>query len=348
MVARERLVGAGTVAASLARRSVVMDDGTVPNHPDPGRAHQPDVDAQDRDELADRRDLSGDERDTSSEQRDSSGDRRDHALELLDDEADRADDAATQRDHIASTRAEGYENGRVDPQLAQQSAADREHSRLDRERAERDRHAGAAERVEARLDRSTASTDRTAALDDRSQAGHDRSTALDDRRKAAVARDIATFDELTGTYRRGAGLVELDREIARTDRTHDPLVLAFVDVDGLKVVNDSRGHEAGDRLLIDVADALISSLRPYDMVVRYGGDEFLCICQGMTEADTDIRLTAVNDTLAASGGSISVGLAQLRAGETSAACIARADRALYRNRGIRRGTDGSGRSTDRA
>ena len=301
-------------------------------------ANQRDADAQDRDDLADRRDVSGDQRDTAGQHRDTSSDCRDRVLDLLDEVADRADDAATERDHVASTRAERFLDGGIDPQLTRQAAADRAHSRLDRERAERDRHAGAAERVEARHDRSTASTDRTSALDDRSHAGDDRITALAHRRRAAVERGIATFDDLTGAYCRGPGLAELEREIARAVRTYEPLVLVFVDVDGLKVINDSLGHEAGDRLLVEVADALAARLRPYDMVVRFGGDEFLCICQGITEIDAAARLTLVNAELAHGGHSISVGLTELRADDTVTSFIARADRALYRSRAEHRRT----------
>jgi diguanylate cyclase (GGDEF)-like protein len=295
-----------------------------------GVANQRDVDAQVRDDLADRRDESG-------EQRDTSGDRRDRVLDLLDDEADRDDDAAHERDRVASSRAERFGGGRIDPQLPQQAAADREDSRLDRERAEHDRRAGAAERVESRLDRSTASTDRTAALDDRSQSGVDRSTALINRRNAAVDRGIATFDDLTGAYRRGPGLAELEREIVRSTRTGEPLALIFVDVDGLKAVNDSLGHEGGDSLLVEVATALATSLRSYDVVVRFGGDEFLCFCQGLNATGAEARLVEVNAELAHSGRSISVGLAELQPHDSAASFIARADRALYRRRADDRG-----------
>lgn len=300
-------------------------------------ATQSDSDAQDGDDLADRRDEVGDQRDTSAHNRDVSGRRRDEALDLLDDEADRDDTDALERDLVAIRRIQRFAGHGIDPQLAEQTAADRECSRHDRERAARDRYASAVRRVEAQLDRSTAKADRTAAHGDRSRSRFDRGTALTNRRNAAVDRGIATFDELTGTYRRGPGLVELARELARSIRTSEALVLVFVDVDGLKVVNDSLGHEAGDSLLTQVANVLAACLRPYDVVVRFGGDEFLCFCQGMTDTDADARLAAVNAELARSGWSISYGVADARPGDTAASLIARADRALYRGRESRRG-----------
>ncbi|MBA2695858.1 MAG: GGDEF domain-containing protein, partial [Actinobacteria bacterium] len=72
----------------------------------------------------------------------------------------------------------------------------------------------------------------------------------------------------------------LEREMARSSRAREALSVAFIDVDHLKQVNDTRGHAAGDRLLQHVADALRSRLRSYDLVVRYGGDEFICVMPG--------------------------------------------------------------------
>jgi diguanylate cyclase (GGDEF)-like protein len=128
--------------------------------------------------------------------------------------------------------------------------------------------------------------------------------------------------------------VELDREIERARRTEQPLVLAFVDVDGLKAINDSRGHGGGDRVLLDVANALRATLRSYDLIIRYGGDEFACVIPGQNAANVAKRLALVNTALAqaAEPASVTVGVAELQPTDSSEDLLARADAALYRER----------------
>jgi len=108
----------------------------------------------------------------------------------------------------------------------------------------------------------------------------------------------------------------------------------FVDVDGLKRVNDARGHAAGDRLLTCVAYALVSALRTADIVTRYGGDEFLCVLPGADHATVSTRLAHLNTELGSTSDpcAVTIGVAQLRPGETSSDLVARADTDLYRHR----------------
>ena len=103
--------------------------------------------------------------------------------------------------------------------------------------------------------------------------------------------------------------MQLDREMARAQRTGHSLVLAFVDVNGLKAINDSRGHTTGDRVLREVVETLRSQLRSYDLIIRFGGDEFLCAIPGVSMDEAAERLGAANATLAASSeqGSVTVG-----------------------------------------
>jgi diguanylate cyclase (GGDEF)-like protein len=108
-----------------------------------------------------------------------------------------------------------------------------------------------------------------------------------------------------------------------------------VDVDGLKRRNDELGHAAGDDALVAVARALITGLRGYDHVIRWGGDEFLCVLPGLTKGEAIHRIEQARQSLAAAraGLSISVGIAERDADERVESLVTRADRALYWSRG---------------
>jgi diguanylate cyclase (GGDEF)-like protein len=168
----------------------------------------------------------------------------------------------------------------------------------------------------------------------------DRDTALADRRASAKERERSSHDGLTGAYLRGPGAVELERDIARARRSGQPLSLAFVDVDGLKAINDSRGHGVGDRVLLGVANALRAVLRSHDLIIRYGGDEFACVIEGLNAAGATQRLALVNAALAtaADPASVTVGVAELQRTDSTGDLLDRADAALYRGRPERRHT----------
>ena len=148
----------------------------------------------------------------------------------------------------------------------------------------------------------------------------------------------ASHDDLTGVYLRGAGFVELRREIVRANRTAQPLIVAFADVDHLKAVNDEHGHAAGDRMLLEVVRTFRRLLRSYDLIIRYGGDEFVCAMSDLDMEAAGKRIGLVNAALAASPvhGSVTVGLAELAPGDSAEDLVARADAALYRERQRRR------------
>ena len=103
-----------------------------------------------------------------------------------------------------------------------------------------------------------------------------------------------------------------------------------MDVDELKAVNDEHGHAAGDALLRDVAAAIASKMRSYNVTVRWGGDEFVCSLSHVSLDVASGRIAEVEQALEArrSGASISAGLAQF-AGDTLEELIARADASLY-------------------
>jgi diguanylate cyclase (GGDEF)-like protein len=151
-------------------------------------------------------------------------------------------------------------------------------------------------------------------------------------------------DDLTGTLLRAAGREQLNQALGRATRTGESVVFAFLDVDHLKGVNDAHGHAEGDRLLRELGSALRHQLRSYDVVVRYGGDEFVCALPGSELPDARSRLGEIAARLRSSvvGAYFSRGLAQWEPGETLEHVIARADSALHEQKRIHAGPTRSG------
>ncbi len=123
----------------------------------------------------------------------------------------------------------------------------------------------------------------------------------------------------------------------RCRRSNTSLVIGFVDVDGLKAVNTPAGHQAGDQLLKDVATGLRAVLRSYDVVVRFGGDEFVFSLAGAGLAAAAARFEKMLASLARlNGDSVSAGFGELAPAETLETLIERADKDLYQRRGAAR------------
>jgi diguanylate cyclase (GGDEF)-like protein len=91
----------------------------------------------------------------------------------------------------------------------------------------------------------------------------------------------ALHDSLTGLANRVLFMDRLEQALARLERHPAPLALLFVDLDHFKIVNDSLGHAAGDEVLVRAASRLRRALRPIDTVARFGGDEFVILCEGV-------------------------------------------------------------------
>jgi diguanylate cyclase (GGDEF)-like protein len=240
-----------------------------------------------------------------------------------DDAALRRDQIATERDDAARARDEVAAS--LDRQLDRLELEDGAETRdsADSTRRLRDRHRSG-------LDRTRAAVQRDAAAHDRELARLDRERAAADRATAAAELAAAGLDELTGTMLRRVGLGAMQREMDRTSRSGERLVIAYIDVDGLKAVNDTVGHLAGDKLLTDVARSISHHLRSYDVICRFGGDEFVCSLAGQDVGGADERFQHIRTRLsdASPDARITVGFTERGEDDTLEGLIARADEAL--------------------
>jgi diguanylate cyclase (GGDEF)-like protein len=240
---------------------------------------------------------------------------------------DARDARATARDARAAARdaRAARRDDRAESRDAHAAARDREIRRLHSAGTVADRRV-LAELVQARRHRHAAARDRFHARSDRAAARVDRVVSAGERVESSI-------DGLTGAYRRDAGLLELEHEITRARRTGDSFVLAFVDVNNLKIRNDTLGHIAGDQLLRRIADTLRTNVRSYDLVVRYGGDEFVCGFPALDVHDAAERFARINEDLADHDeASVAFGLAELEGDDSLIDLITRADSVMYANR----------------
>jgi len=108
---------------------------------------------------------------------------------------------------------------------------------------------------------------------------------------------LAHYDTLTGSCNRGYGLALLDRELKFAQRRKTSVLLAYIDVDNFKGINDTFGHEEGDKVLKDVVKLLKSTLREIDIICRMGGDEFLLIFPDSSLQDASLIKERINKNL---------------------------------------------------
>ena len=125
-----------------------------------------------------------------------------------------------------------------------------------------------------------------------------------------------------------------EQEIDRARRPPYPeLTVLFIDVNGLKVTNDTHGHSSGDALLVGVVDVLRKRLRSYDLILRYGGDEFVCELAGVGKEAADRLVESIKSQVTEhTGGSVTVGVAVLQDGDDAASLMKRADADMYAQR----------------
>ena len=152
--------------------------------------------------------------------------------------------------------------------------------------------------------------------------------------QAAKLETLSDTDELTEAPNRRVWFRQIPSEIARAQRSGRPLSVAMIDLDHFKAYNDTYGHQAGDRLLKGAVSAWQDQLRAGDLLVRFGGDEFLVLlpdCDLENAGHAMERLRSVvpfNQTC-------STGVACLAWDESADDLLARADEALYESKGAR-------------
>jgi two-component system, cell cycle response regulator len=151
---------------------------------------------------------------------------------------------------------------------------------------------------------------------------------------AAEVYKLAAIDPLTGLYNRRLGEQRLEEEVSRASRHGRPLTLLLLDLDGLKKVNDSRGHQAGDVLITAFSERLKRAIRGSDLAARMGGDEFMVIlpeCRPDEVKHVVRRLEGITAKFEADEVPVrfSAGYSDYRDGETSTEFMKRTDDALY-------------------
>lgn len=160
-------------------------------------------------------------------------------------------------------------------------------------------------------------------------------------------RLLATVDDLTGLANRRGFFTQAEHQLLVAARTRAAVALLFVDVDGLKGVNDEFGHSMGDLLLKEVADVLLETIRASDLAGRIGGDEFCVLLMGDPDLDADRAVERMRATTVAHNArpardfrvSLSIGLSALAPGRsvTLEELIDAADEGMYEDkRGKRR------------
>ncbi len=152
----------------------------------------------------------------------------------------------------------------------------------------------------------------------------------------------ATHDPLTGVLNRRAILDSLNKELIRAKRRNTKLSIGLCDIDHFKLVNDKYGHQVGDDVLCSFVKVMQNTLRPYDLLGRYGGEEFLLVMPDSTMSAEEglyerLRAKIADHTMMTRSGevsiTVSIGITISTGDDTADAMIAKADAALYRAKG---------------
>lgn len=150
---------------------------------------------------------------------------------------------------------------------------------------------------------------------------------------------LANMDTLAPIANRRGLIRQLDMLIARHERHGTPAAMLFVDLDGLKAVNDAFGHAVGDAALVHLAELMVGSVRQNDLVARIGGDEFAILLDHADDKSACETAARLADNVAgcdfihegfAVPLSVAIGMTAITTGDSPEAVMARADQEMYR------------------
>ena len=156
-------------------------------------------------------------------------------------------------------------------------------------------------------------------------------------------------DPLTGLPNRRSMFVHLSRELSRAERLKRQMALIVMDLDGFKTINDTYGHHVGDRALREMSLALQGTLRPYDLCVRYAGDEFIVVLTDCSRETAELKRRELQERIGQIEIEVRTGKRLRLAASAGAAVfphdgtsyetlLAEADHRMYRDKAVRRGT----------
>lgn len=166
------------------------------------------------------------------------------------------------------------------------------------------------------------------------------------RDRIALLEDLSVTDDLTGMPNRRALRSFMSRTLSGAARHNENGVIGFVDLDGFKAINDTYGHDAGDKVLRHLSDTLRSAIRPMDMVARLAGDEFVVVLSRCSKEEGTKRLRIIqkiiNEQIVVHGGKAiklkaSMGIQNYSSTSDANSLMADADKAMYVDKSRRAG-----------
>jgi diguanylate cyclase (GGDEF)-like protein len=195
-----------------------------------------------------------------------------------------------------------------------------------RDTSARERDLATALRDRAAAARDHQADDEVDAARDRAEAARDRRAAARERGRATTQREAAVPREPPSAKRRGPGLAAVQREIDRARRRKGLLVVAYVDFDRLRASNDIDDQAAGDDRVKQLVGVMKTHLGPNELIVRLGGDEFLCALPGATIETVERRVDGLAGQLTATAHAsrVNMGLAELVLDDNASDLIQRA------------------------